>query len=182
LIALGYSREELPVQVHVLIPSHPEAGPDPPPDFVHHYTTGLKLRSIITSGFIDPSTAHIEPVEKPVVWFSSSERWEPTATKVSVPGMPGQAMTAVAQNGLVRLTVPASTAPHAFEELPEIAGTPLETCMGLLLSGLRLGSDPTSWRFSLTPVPTSFLRKVAFYDFANDRWLAVDMAALARWK
>jgi hypothetical protein len=169
------------VHAHGLISNHLNADSNSPTEFVHHYTTGLKLCSIMNTGFIQPSTAHIEPVEKPVVWFSSSERWEPTATKVPVPGMPGQVMTAAAQNGLVRLTVPASTAPHKIEELPELAGTSIDTYMGLLLGGLQLGSDPTSWRFSLNPVPTSFLHTVAFYDFANDRWLTVEIAEMARW-
>jgi len=51
--------------------------------------------------------------------------------------------------------------------------------MGLLLAGLELGADPIAWRFTPTPVPTALFREVEFYDFANDRWLAVDLAELA---
>ena len=167
------------MQIHVLIPvSTPNTGPDPP-DVFYHYTTGLKLRSIINSGCIKPTTAKIEPHEKPVAWFSTSPTWEPTATKAPVPGKQGQIITAKAQNGLVRITVPATCAPYAFPQLPLIAGTSIKACIGLLHAGLELGADPRAWRFTPTPVPMCLFREVEFYDFANDHWLAIDLAELA---
>ena len=166
------------MQIHVLIPvSTPDTGPDPP--VAYHYTTGLKLRSIINSGHILPTTTKIEPHEKPVAWFSTSSQWEPTATKVPIPGMQGQIMTAQAQGGLVRITVPGTCAPYVFPQLPLIAGTKPSVCIGLLVAGLELGSDPSTWRFTPTPVPTALFCEVEFYDFAHDRWLAIDLADLA---
>jgi hypothetical protein len=117
--------------------------------------------------------------EKPVAWFSTSRDWEPTATKCPIPGKAGQVITAKAQNGLVRIMAPASCAPYVFPQLPLIAGTSPTTCIGLLLSGLDLGADPRAWRFTPTPVPSALFREVEFYDFANDRWLAIDLAELA---
>jgi hypothetical protein len=164
--------------VPILSPEHVLAGPDPPEN-VHHYTTGLKLRSIINSGCIKPTTAKIEPHEKPVAWFSTQEHWEPTATKIPIPGLAGQLLTARAQNGLVRITVPGTSAPYVFQQLPFVAGTKPSVCMGLLLAGLELGSDPSTWRFTPTPVPTALFRDVHFYDFAKNTWLAIDLAELA---
>jgi len=170
------------MQFHVCIsapaPNAPTRDSDPP-EHIYHYTTGLKLKQIINSGCIKPTTAKIEPHEKPVAWFSTQDQWEPTATKVPVPGMQGQIITAKAQNGLVRITVPGGCSPYVVQQLPLIAGTSIETCVGLLLAGLELGSDPSTWRFTPTPIPTSLFREVEFYDFANDRWLAVDLAELA---
>jgi hypothetical protein len=161
------------MQIHIqLIPiSSPDPappGPDPPEN-IYHYTTGLKLRSIINSGCIKPTTAKIEPYEKPVAWFSTSSQWEPTATKVPIPGMAGQIETAKAQGGLVRITVPGTYAPYIFPQLPLIAGTKPSVCIGLLMAGLELGSDPDTWRFTPTPVPTALFREVEFYDFATER-------------
>jgi hypothetical protein len=171
------------MQIHVTlipipIPEHEPAGPDPPGN-IYHYTTGLKLRSIINTGAIKPTTAKIEPHEKPVVWFSTSPAWEPTATKVPIPGMAGQIATAQAQGGLVRITVPGTCAPYIFPQLPLIAGTKPSVCIGLLVSGLELGSDPDTWRFTPEAVPVSLFREVEFFDFANTTWLAVDLAELA---
>jgi hypothetical protein len=171
------------VKIHVtLIPIFSTDQPPPsldPPEHIYHYTTGLKLRSIINSGFIKPTAAKIEPNEKPVAWFSTSGQWEPTATKVPIPGLAGQIVTAQAQGGLVRITVPGTCAPHIFPQLPLIACTSPTACIGLLLAGLELGSDPDTWRFTPTPVPTALFREVEFYDFANDRWVTVDLAELA---
>jgi hypothetical protein len=171
------------MHIHVtLIPfpslDQPPSGPEPP-ERIYHYTTGMKLRQIINSGCIKPTTAKIEPHEKPVAWFSTSGQWEPTCTKVPIPGMQGQIETAKAQGGLVRITVPGTCAPYAFPQLPLIAGTKPTVCIGLLLAGLELGSDPDTWRFTPTPVPTAMFREVEFYDFASDRWLAIDLAELS---
>ena len=169
------------IQIHLIpIPSsnQPTASPDPP-EHVYHYTTGLKLKMIINSGCIKPTTAKIEPHEKPVAWFSTSPEWESTATKVPIPGMAGQIATAQAQGGLVRITVPGSAAPYVFPRLPLIAGTKPSVCIGLLVAGLELGSDPDTWRFTPTPVPTALFRDVEFFDFASNQWLAVDLAELA---
>jgi hypothetical protein len=167
------------MQIHVLIPASPPSftGPDPP--VVYHYTTGLKLKQIINSGHIRPTIARIEPYEKPVAWFSTQDQWEPTATKVPIHGMAGQIATAHAQGGLVRITVPGTCAPHVFQQLPLIAGTKPSVCIRLLLAGLELGSDPDTWRFTPTPVPTALFREVEFFDFANNRWLAIDLAELS---
>lgn len=171
------------MQIHftlipIFSPDHIPAGPDPP-EYVYHYTTGLKLKQIINSGGIRPTTAKIEPQEKPVAWFSTSGQWEPTATKVPIPGMQGQIETAKAQGGLVRITVPGTCAPYVFPQLPLIAGTSPTACIGLLLAGLELGSDPDTWRFTPTPVPSAIFREVEFYDFANERWMAIDLAELS---
>ena len=170
------------MQIHVhLIPIPPfttPTGPDPP-DTVFHYTTGLKLRQIVNSGHIRPSTAHVPPNEKPVAWFSTSPEWEPTATKCSIPGKLGQLITAKAQGGLVRITVPGTCAPYALPQLCLIAGTKPSVCLGLLVAGLELGADPDTWRFTPTPVPTALFRGIEFFNFNSDRWVAVDMAELA---
>ncbi len=171
------------MQIHIqLIPisgtNELTPGPDPPEN-IYHYTTGLKLKHIINSGAIKPTTAKIEPHEKPVAWFSAQNQWEPTATKVPIAGMQGQIATAQAQGGLVRISVPGTCAPYVFQQLPLIAGTKPSVCIGLLIAGLELGSDPDTWRFTPTPVPTALFREVEFFDFGNDTWLAVDMTELA---
>lgn len=166
----------IPVLV-LAIPPPPANEPDPPTLF--HYTTGRKLDLILRSGAILPTTAKVPPHEKLVAWFSTSTTWEPTATKYPAPGKLGQLMTASAQGGLARITVPASAAPHRIQDLPRLAGTTPEDWLGLLLAGLELGADPNTWRFTLEPVPISLFSVVEFLDLSTDRWQPVDTAELA---
>jgi len=164
----------IPISSNDQLPSTPD-----PPERIFHYTTGTRLRSIVNSGAIKPATAKIEPHEKPVAWFSTQDQWEPTATKVPIPDMAGQIATARAQGGLVRIAVPGTCAPYGFAQLPLIAGTKPSVCIGLLVTGLELGSDPDTSRFTPDAVPVSLFREVKFYDFANNTWLAIDLAELA---
>ena len=158
-------------------PGYIPNAPDPPTLF--HYTTGQKLDLILRSGAILPTTAKVPPHEKPVAWVSTSDEWEPTTNKTPLPGKLGRLATAHAQQGLVRIQVPASAAPHRIQDLPRLAGTSPDDWLGLVLSGLELGADPGSWRFSLVPIPVSLFHSVEFLDLATDRWHAVDLAELA---
>jgi hypothetical protein len=159
-------------------PEIPRA-PGPPIETLWHYTTRQKLEQILASGGIQPSTAKLEPGEKPVVWFSSRPTWEPTATKCPLTGKLGQIVTAAAQGGLARIAVPAHTAPYAFPQLPLMAGTSPQACIGLLLAGLELGADPDHWHFSMQPVPRQLWKAIEVHDFEADRWHDAGLAPAA---
>jgi hypothetical protein len=174
------------VQIHFIpvAPTNHQKIPDnlgQPVTHLWHYTTVEKLRLIINSGHIRPSTARIEPNERPVAWFSSRPTWEPTATKCPLTGKLGQYVTASAQGGLARIAVPPGTAPYIFPHLPLVAGTSPTACIGLLLAGLELGADPDDWRFTPETVPVALFSSIDLFDFDHDQWRAVDMAELACW-
>ena len=172
------------LQIHIIPvdpckpPGFPSA-PGPPPETRWHYTTGQKLNGILTSGEIRPSTAHLDAGEQPVVWFSSRPIWEPTATKCFVSGKLGQLITAQAQGGLVRIAVPASTAPYTFQHIHVIAGTTPETCVGLILAGLEMGADPNDWWFTPQSVSAVLFRAIELYDFEQDQWRPLSISELA---
>lgn len=46
-----------------------------------HYTYSDAFISIFKDGSIKPATDFIDPVERPIVWFSKEQFWEPTVTK-----------------------------------------------------------------------------------------------------
>ena len=48
---------------------------------IWHYTTIPNLISILADGAIKPATARVPAGEKPAVWFSTHQHWEPMATK-----------------------------------------------------------------------------------------------------
>ncbi len=46
-----------------------------------HYTTGDKYELIKKSGLLLPADIGISPPERPILWFSTHPRYEPTALK-----------------------------------------------------------------------------------------------------
>lgn len=50
---------------------------------LYHYTTGQKLTQILESGYLIPSAAGGNPKETPLLWFSKTKDYEPTALKMA---------------------------------------------------------------------------------------------------
>ena len=51
-----------------------------------HYTTGEKFKAIVTSGYLKPTGILVKPPERPVLWFSLNQQFEPTARKAAIEG------------------------------------------------------------------------------------------------
>ena len=47
-----------------------------------HYTIRVRLKDIRRDGQIQPATARVPPGEKPAIWFTTREDWEPLANKL----------------------------------------------------------------------------------------------------
>ena len=65
-------------------PSNPELPSTAPPRIGHlawHYTSGQCAIQIVESELILPVFENVPRNEKPAVWFSLNQSWEPTATK-----------------------------------------------------------------------------------------------------
>jgi hypothetical protein len=52
-----------------------------PLEIAWHYTTLQKAHSIEADGKLRPATTGVPANEKPILWFSLAQEWEPTATK-----------------------------------------------------------------------------------------------------
>lgn len=55
-----------------------------------HYTTGKKAALILESGELRPTNCNVPAGEKPVLWFSLRQSWEPSATKGIVDSRTGR--------------------------------------------------------------------------------------------
>ena len=119
-------------------------------DMKWHYTMGIKLRSIMEDGVIKPATARVPQGEKPVVWFSTNQEWEPTANK-SWQNSDGQIMigdkdkTAELGLGLVRIGVEPDTAPYDWHTIKKASGMSGKMANGLYRVGIDCGSRPGDW-------------------------------------
>ena len=138
-----------------------------------HYTTGARLTVILKTGMIEPATAGVIPPEKPVVWFTESDDWEPTANKMlrsedgTIRSL-SREETAHHAGGLVRIGVAQESAPHPYASLIAIARATRGTVKRLSIVAEREGSNVDLWYFSTRPV-----------DYRE--WLCVDRFAGGVW-
>lgn len=113
-----------------------------------HYTTGHKAEQIIASGMLMPASAYIGVSEKPVVWFSMDQRFEPTARKAVI--LDGALRTASLKEmidhggGLFRFGAPPRTL-LCGEVLARKARINSATWAGLKRAGRSQGADPSLW-------------------------------------
>lgn len=131
-------------------------------DIVYHYTTGMQLRSIVETGEIRPykSKAHGKR-ERPAVWFSAHQYWEPTATK-GIRSIDGSVRDCTMEEmidkcgGLARIGL-LKTYGHLirWDEFLKVSGIKSERAKGLAKYGRLIGADPNEWYACTKPVPWS---------------------------
>jgi hypothetical protein len=126
------------------------------PTLAWHYTPGVHFSRIMQYGFIRGSTAGVPENEKPVVWFSLDQRFEPTAKKLlqqddgTVQAL-SMEKTHAAYGGLFRFGVPPK---HLMsgDNLRRRANIQRESWNALVKSALRDGASPNLWYGSLDAV------------------------------
>lgn len=138
-----------------------------------HYTIGARLRDIHAAGVIQPATAGVQADEVPVVWFTESPVWEPTANKMwrAGPGSPlrslDRAETARRGGGLVRIGVLPGSAPHRYRDFAKITRATAATVRNLTGSARSRGSLVRLWYFSVEPVTADAWVAIEGYDDAT---------------
>ncbi len=141
-----------------------------------HYTTGRNLFGIIADSVIRPSRVFVPRWERPVVWFSTTDTFEPTARK-GVYGVTGSNLgwaTLDEMNkgdgGLVRLgAATSSLVPWNDFTRRRIRMRP-DTWAALEQVAARWDSDPREWLIHIGPMSCRSVDRVEFYDDASDTW------------
>lgn len=130
-------------------------------NLVWHYAPWSYLHRIVKSGALLGSNAGA-PEEKPMLWFSANQHWEPTATKLMKNGSGGILQLTFAQQvkhaGCIRFGLAAED-PRLFnwKEACVIAGTKREMRRALEMAGKRQGANPAHWYATPAAVPLSEL-------------------------
>jgi hypothetical protein len=126
------------------------------PTLAWHYTPGVHFSSIMRDGFIRGATAHVPENEKPVVWFSLDQFFEPTSKKLfqhddGTLRKLSMEETHAAYEGLFRFGVPPK---HLLsgDNLRRRANIQRESWNALVKSALRDGASPNLWYGSLDAV------------------------------
>lgn len=134
-----------------------------------HYTTGDSLASIREDGIIRAATAGVPVGERPVIWFSKAELWEPTATKIIVDTKTKTRRRATLiemdmfANGLYRLSV-INVKLVPWSELPKACRMKYTTRKRLELAGRRRNSVPGLWAGCLEEIPAASIESVQRID------------------
>lgn len=170
------------------------------PDTLYHYTIGPKMPLISQSGELRPfgfgRATNLR--EKAVLWWSSHEQWEPTATKViSLDGGASyerpslETLHDIAGCYRFRLDLRNPVGIHTagvkllpWTRLPLVARIAGQDVQQMIATGLRLGAVPSQWWGCLDAVPlqlevSGLLRVDAFQDDGTWRPLTGMAEALA---
>jgi hypothetical protein len=130
-----------------------------------HYTTGIHYGHIVASGELRPAAIGVKPPEKPVLWFSLNQDFEPTACK-AVRDESGAIRrlskedTQVLGEGLYRFGVPARLL-HPWPKLARKARMTTETQRLLEREGIRQGANPILWcGLTSNPIPLAKCVKI----------------------
>lgn len=143
-----------------------------------HYTFGHKLPLIVTDAALRPNGAKIAPSEKPVLWFSADQVFEPTAVKlVHVPGKTRLQRLSVlelhAMVGVFRFGIAA-----ADERLIPWVGLQRRARISkpgvasMLRAAVEVGAKATNWHGTMTDVA---LDDLVFEAWDGSSWAPADL-------
>lgn len=125
---------------------------------VWHYTIGLRAEKILQCGIMRGATKHVPLNERPVVWFSMSQTFEPTAAKLKIQNGVTSSMSIAEMielgRGVVRFGLPPSTL-LTGDTLKKRARITSKEWSMLKASGLKMGADARNWYGSIEPVDAS---------------------------
>ena len=131
---------------------------------------------IVNDGVIRPGTAMVAEEERPIVWFSANQEWEPTSTKI-YRSHDGEAWRLskeelrVSGNGLVRFGVTRRTARLDWTAMKRLSGMSRATARDFKVVGRRLGSKPEWWFGTFNPVQRS--EWVVIDELYEGQWVRV---------
>jgi hypothetical protein len=148
--------------------------------FLYHYTAWAKLPAVVPCGELRPSAA-CAPGEKPLLWFSANQVWEPTATKLLQVGDKAFRMSfeqMVDRFGAVRFGLRADDARLLdWRSACRFAGTPSTARKSMEKVGLAIGANPAHWFAVKTALALS---ELSFEVWGDGRWHRADPAAMAQ--
>lgn len=148
-----------------------------------HYTSDQDFVLIRNDGFIRPADARLTLGEKPVVWFSKEQFWEPTVTKGLVLGdgtVKDLDMLGMREHGhrLIRIGVDPETAPYTWSELKSLSRMPPEIATALASSARRMGANPSRWRGTFDAVYADKWKAIEYFNKFNWAPLLIDASGL----
>ena len=144
-----------------------------------HYTVGIKMRLIVQDGYLKPSNTNAPAGEKPGVYFTTRETFEPTAVPSRVNAVTREkwdfsSLEELAQwcDGLYRIGVSDDYPLHPWLKLCRLARIGERYRRGLEKFARGVGSNPYTFWGTLRPVPIEDWAAVE--RFADGRWVPIE--------
>lgn len=138
--------------------------------YVWHYTTEQqRLPGILLDGVIQAAVIGLSGHEKPVTWFSSNPRYEPTAIKVLL--MPDGSMRQLTLNEQIERAGAARIAINRADAMPWarlIAAAKISPTQQRRLFRAARGANPGDWYGVIGSVP-------------RERWCGVEVMRDGKW-
>ncbi len=139
---------------------------------VWHYTVGVQVPKISDAGELRPSNAGAS-VEKPLLWFSAEQHWEPTATKGRIDQAGNYRQMSFEEHlnelGCVRFGLSAHDQRlMGWIEACKYAGTPDHWRRALEKVGRDQGADPLKW-FAVAVAIS--IDETTFEVYTNREWV-----------
>jgi hypothetical protein len=146
------------------------------PDVIFHYTTGNVFKKILKQGAILPDKNEPDnQKEVASVTFSSHPEWEKTRFRVG--RMPDGQLIMLSKNllqkfdgGLIRIVVPAETAPLTWHEMKDVCNISGAAVKGIYDFALSVGARTSHWFATLDPVPEEVWINVEKLD-EEGKWI-----------
>jgi hypothetical protein len=143
-----------------------------------HYTYGPHWNSIRASGLILCATEFILPPEKPVIWFSINQTWEPTAWKtVGTKDGTRKDLTTLEslaeEFGAFRISLNPEGCKllHPYRDFQRLAHPPARIRKSLEKVARKRGATPGRWFFSLESIPARLWDKVEIFELELGQWI-----------
>lgn len=139
-----------------------------------YYTTRNKLSEILAQGQIAPSASGVPRKEKPAVWFSANQAWDPAAN-LPWRDPDGSAVrlskdqTFVMGGGLARIGIAPQTAPHDWKAFKQQSGISSKAAKEVYSTAIQSGSRPGQWFASFESVPKSMWLRIEILE--GDDWV-----------
>jgi hypothetical protein len=138
---------------------------------VWHYTTDTKLDSIYADGELKPTAKGVPDRERPALWFSSNQIWEPTANKAfalanGTPVRPLTSQEMLEMFQLVRFGIDSKLL-LPWHRLRKVANIGSIEQRRLIKAARKVGSSPVQWFGSLEPIA---LNQLTRQNFITGKW------------
>jgi hypothetical protein len=153
-----------------------------------HYTTGHSFVKIAESGVLRPATTYTEEWEKPVLWLSYNQNWEPTASILMKKADTGELKlgtfdeTHFYGGGLVRFGILLNnTGPYLenskgrvgylWPDIADEAGIAARMKKALEKTARDVGSNPKDWVGYLETIPIDEFEVFETFDYMSHEWI-----------